>query len=170
MNISLKLFLQTELALSQPRLLSCQVKKSTTSQTLLWLEGTSAGKANFLTLHYPSSSQTPGTTSTFKVALHVPGAAVHVYLPPRMDWMERVLYNDLSFSLKCHLFLHCILSVRSMLSLVQLCSCSYSAQTSSKFCTHTKSFLLPFEKSGRWLQSRWAQSLHRVKTRMKILT
>lgn len=49
--------------------------------------------------------------------------------------------------------------MRSVLSLVQLCSCSYLAQTSSEFCIHTKSFHLLFERSDKWVQSRGAQSL-----------
>lgn len=102
-----------------------------------------------------------GKRINFQSSSSCPECCCHMYIfLPRMSRMERVLYNDLSLSLKCHLFLHCILPVRSMLSLVQLRSHSYSAQISSKICTHTKSFLLPFEKSDKWVQSRGAQSLH----------
>lgn len=102
-----------------------------------------------------------GKHINFQSSSSCPECCCHMYIfLPRTSRMERVLYNDLSFSLKCHLFLHCILSVRSMLSLVQLRSRSYSAQISSNFCTHTKSFFLPFEKSDKWVQTRGAQSQH----------
>lgn len=119
--------------------------------------GTSAGTADFLTYH-PHLKYWQLLLLSKK--LFIPQVLLlHVHIPSRASWMGKAFYNNLWFSLKCLLFLHCILSMRSVLSLVQLCSCSYLAQTSSEFCIHTKSFHLLFERSDKWVQSRGAQSL-----------
>lgn len=62
------------------------------------LGGTSAGTDDFLALHYPSSSQTLGTTSTLKVALHVLSAAAHMYifLLDQAEWNKYcIMISDL---------------------------------------------------------------------------